>query len=363
MSDTARTVADLQQIALALPTPERDRLARIYHIVTTPGRLVPPPEMLPWIEKQFGSVAAVEEQQTVKVTNLITLEGTLFNALRASWPMEARGVPEFEAEVARTGDPFCHPETGTPADVFGRVRGQHCITASNVAKCDGFHGLVIFDEHDPLTFSREALADYVDTALRWARKAHNRDNAARYFFLMWNCLWRAGASIIHGHMQMTLSRGIHYARVEALRRAALLYRLAHGDNYFDDLTAVHRSLGLATSYGEVRVLAHLTPVKEKEVLLIGPRLDRDLTGALYRALRALIDRLGVRSFNVAFYVRPIDAVQEDWTGFPALVRIVDRGDLTNRTADVGAMELYGSSVISSDPYRVIEALTAQTDSR
>ncbi len=358
MSETTRSIAQLQELVLALPAPERDRIARIYHLVTTTGRLVAPPEMHGWIEKYFGSVAAVEEQRIVKVTNLITLEGALFNELRASRPMEARGNPEVEAEIAKAGDPFCHPETGTPADVFGRVKGKRCITASNIAKYDGFHGLVIFDEHNPLAFSEESVADALHTALAWARKAHNADNAARYFFFMWNGLWRAGASIIHGHAQMTLSRGIHYARVEALRRAALLYGVAHGTSYFDDLVAAHRSLGLATAYGTAQVLAHLTPVKEKEILLIGKRLDHDMAGALYRTLDALVHRLGVRSFNVAVYLRPIDAVQEDWSDFPALVRIVDRGDLTNRTSDIGAMELYASSVIASDPFRVIEALTA-----
>jgi len=356
LSNTAHTIAGLQEMVLGLPAPERDRVARIYHITTTTGRLAPPPEMHAWIEQHFGSLAAVEEQRIVKVTNLITLEGALFNELRASRPMEARGDPVVEAELARTGDPFCRPETGTPADTFGRVRGEHCLTASNIAKYDGYHGLVIYDEHNPLAFSADGIADYVNTALTWARKAHNADNAARYFFFMWNALWRAGASIIHGHAQMTLSRGMHYARVEALRRAALLYRVAHGVSYFDDLVAVHRTLGLATQLGNTHLLAHLTPVKEKEVLLIGRRPDRDLTDALYHVLDAFVHRLAVRSFNVVIYLRPIDAVQEDWTDFPAVVRIVDRGDLANRTSDIGAMELYASSVIASDPFRVIEAL-------
>lgn len=356
MSETARTIAGLQEAIFALPPEERDRVARIYHITTTTGRLVPPPAMVPWIEQHFGSLAAVEAQRIVKVTNLITLEGALYNELRAQRPMEARGAAIAEADIGRTGDPFCQPEEGTPADIFGRVRGERCITASNVAKYDGFHGLVIFDEHNPLAFSAEAIADYFQTALSWARKAHNADNAARYFFLLWNALWRAGASIIHGHAQITLTRGMHYARVEALRRAALLYRLAHGDNYFDDLVRAHRILGLATTYGSTQVLAHLTPTKEKEVLLIGQRVDRDLTDALYRVLDTFVNRLGVQSFNVALYLRPIDAVQEDWTDFPPILRIVDRGDLSNRTSDIGAMELFASSVIASDPYRVIEAL-------
>ena len=356
MSETARSIAQLQEVVFGLPAPERDRVARIYHITTTVGRLCPPQSMVPWIEKHFGSLAAVEEQRIVKVTNLITLEGALYNELRARRPMEAKAEPEAEAEIATTGDPFCHPETATPADVFGRVRGRQGITASNVAKYDGFHGLVIFDEHNPLHFTADGVADYVQTALDWGRQAHNADSAARYFFFLWNGLWRAGASIVHGHAQMTLGRSMHYARVEALRRAALLYRLAHGVSYFEDLVAVHRSLGLATTSGETEILAHLTPVKEKEVLLIGQRVDRDLTDALYRVLDTFVNRLGVRSFNVALYLRPIDAVQEDWTGFPPLIRIVDRGDLASRTSDIGAMELYASSVISSDPFRVIEAL-------
>jgi hypothetical protein len=358
LSDSTRSIAELQEIVLGLPAEERDRVARIYHITTTHGQLVPPASMIPWIEQHFGSVAAVEEQKIVKVTNLITLEGALYNELRARRPMEAPGAPAAADEIARTGDPFCRPEEGTPADIFGRVRGRYGLTASNVAKYDGFHGLVIFDEHNPLDFTAEGIADHLQTALEWARKAHNADNAARYFFFMWNGLWRAGASIIHGHAQMTLGRGMHYARVEALRRAALLYRLAHGVSYFEDLVAAHRILGLATTHGNTQVLAHLTPVKEKEVLLIGEHADRDLTDALYRVLDTFVHRLGVQSFNIALYLRPIDAVQEDWTGFPPIIRIVDRGELSNRTADIGAMELYASSVISGDPFRVIEALQA-----
>jgi hypothetical protein len=359
-----RTIAELQELVLALPAPERDRVARIYLINTTTGHLKAPTSMHPWIREQFKAlaemgldpVAEVEAQRIVKVTNLITLETALYNRLRALRPMPACSDPAADAEITRTGDPFCRPLELTPEDVFGRVRGQACVTAANVAKCDGFHGVVIRDEHNPLALSAEGVWDVLRTALDWAREAHNADNAARYFFVLWNCLWRAGASIVHSHAQMTLSRGIHYGRIEHLRRAALLYQLAHGTGYFDDLVAVHRTLGLATQMGNTQVLAHLTPAKEKEVLLIGTRLDRDMSDALYRVLDAFVGRLAVRSWNVAVYLRPIDAVQEDWTGFPAIIRVVDRGELHNRTCDIGGMELYAASVIASDPFQVMEAL-------
>jgi len=318
----------------------------------------------------------VREQQIVKVTNLITLEGSLFNPLRVARPADIVSREDVHAAIEGTrGGPFCHPETLTPEDIFGvdvpgRVRGKHCVTASNVAKYDGYHGLVIFDEHNPLLFTREHVHDYINTALRWAKRAHNADHEAKYFFLMWNCLWKGGASIVHGHMQMTLGRGMHYARVEHWRRQALLYRLAHGGNYFDDLYRVHAALGLAMTIGQTRVLSSLAPVKEKEILLISPIrwIDSDdFKDAISAVLRAYVQHLGVQSFNLALFQRPIDVAEtvrpgdgargwEDWDGFPAVVRIVDRGDLQVRAADVGCMELYASSVISSDPFEVIGAL-------
>jgi len=363
MSYPLRSIAHLEELVQALPAEEQARFERIFQVDTTVGELVPPPSMHEWIKKFFGSVEAVQKQRIVKVTNLITVEGALFNELRASRPMEARATSDLEQTIlSNAGDPFCKPLEGTPADTFGRIKGEHSITASNVAKYDGFHGLVIFDEHNPLRFTAEEVRDYIDTALHWAREAHCADKEARYFFLMWNCLWKSGASILHGHMQMTLGRGIHYAKAEHLRRAALLYRIAHGVSYFDDLYAVHKALGLALNYKQVHILAYLAPIKEREVLLISERLDGKLKDAIYRVLHCFVDTMGVRSFNLALYMRPLDSVTEDWSGFPIVVRIVDRGDPNNKTADFGAMELYASSVISSDPFQVAEMLAKSLSS-
>ncbi len=356
-SRNKESIADIPKLVEALPPGERALFQRIFRTSTTIGRVIPPPSMHPWIEGHFGSVEAVLRQRIVKVTNLITMEGALFNELRARRPMEARESADLKRMIMENiGDPFCKPREGTPEDVFGRVRGKRCITASNIAKYDGFHGLVVFDEHDPLVFSREGVADYIDTALAWARKAHSIDPQAKYFFFMWNCLWKSGASIIHGHAQMTLSHDMHYAKVEGLRRAALAYRARYGSDYFADLFRVHAALHCGFEAQGVKVIAYLTPIKEKETLLVADELNEEFKGVIYGALRCFVERLGVTSFNLALYTPPIAPVEEDWGGFPVLARLVDRGDPTNRTSDFGAMELYASSVIASDPFRVAEAL-------
>jgi len=346
-------VAAVQQ----LPAVERARFERIIHVSESTGVLVAPLSMHKWIENFFGSVEAVEHQKIVKTTNLVTFEGTLFNALRSARPMESELPEELENIVSSgEGDPFCKPREGTPEDLFGRVSGEHSITASNIAKYDAFHGVVIFDHHNPLQFSREAIVDYLDVGLRWGHEALEADPAARYYFFMWNCLWKSGASILHGHAQVACTHGMHYARVEHLRRAALSYRLGCGRNYFDDLWALHAALGLTVEGDGVRALASLTPIKEKEVWLFADAVGPELGDGLYRVLDCYTHQLGVSSFNVVLYLPPLAPVEEDWSGFPVIARVVDRGALLNKTADIGAMELYASSVVSSDPFKLMDYL-------
>jgi len=298
----------------------------------------------------------------VKVTNRVTLEGTLFNELRASRPLDTGVSVDLDREISATeGDPFCRPEEGTPADVFGRVEGRHATTASNIAKYDGFHGVVVFDDHNPLRLTPEKVSDYVTVGLDWGRKTLEADPEAKYPFLMWNCLWRAGGSIIHGHAQVTATRGTHYPKVERLRRAAAAYKAEHGSDYFDDLYQVHDALDLGIPLEGVRAFASLTPVKEKELVVVGrgPE-DEALQRAVGALLRGYVDLLGVRAFNVAFYMPPLVSTEEDWSGFPTVVYLVDRGDPANRTSDIGAMELYAASVVASDPFRVAEVLRADS---
>jgi hypothetical protein len=357
------SITELEERIAGLAPEARAAAERIYAVSTTTGTLVAPDEMRPWIEKLFGSVEAVAAQRIVRVTDRVTLEGALFNDLRAKRPMS---VPEKSgAEVAETirsteNDPFCHPETGTPADDFGRISGSLGVTASNVAKYDGYHGVLVFNDHDPLApMDGRAIADHFTTARRWAEAAFARDPFAPYYFLMWNCLWRAGGSIVHGHMQMTTTRGMHYPKVERLRQAAVAYDAQHRRDYFDDLWLVHQALGLGVSVDGARVFATITPVKEREIVVLGaPGADeRTIASGVSAALGALRG-LGMVAHDLALYVPPLAADGVDWRRFPPVARLVDRGDPGNRTCDIGSMELYAASVIAADPFSVAAVLQA-----
>lgn len=356
-----RRIVDLNALVAALPAPERERFERIFHLSVTTGELVPPETMHAWIAGHFGSVDAVRQQRIVKITNKVTLEGSLFNELRANRPIEAPPhARDLEQTLqAQTACPFCSPKQGTPADAFGRVQGRACITASNIAKYDGFHAVIVFDDHHPQHLTADRVADYVKTAQRWARAAHQVDPAACYPFFIWNCLWRSGASILHGHAQMTLTRGMHYARVENWRQASQRYRDTYGSDYFHDLVDVYRALGLAIEHGDAIIAPSLTPFKEKEILVVAPRLDDSLKAALYGVLRTFVEDLGVQSFNLGLYQPPLADTPEDWDHFPIVARIIDRGRLQSNTSDIGSMEIFAQSVITTDPFPLAEALRAK----
>jgi len=350
-------IVDLLDIIGGLPPEDRDRFLRLFQVEASLGHLVPPEHMNRWIDRYFGSLERVLTQKVVKVTNRETFEETLFNELRSRRPLEARIPAEFANEIAKTApDPFCEPETNTPADTFGRIRGRHTITASNIAKYDGHHGVIIFDEHDPLAFSRELVVDAVRVAQEWYARSHAEDAAAIYPLFMWNCLWKSGASIPHGHAQVSLTRGHHYGKIELQRQAARRYQRTYGHPYFDDLFLAHQSLGLGRDLGGVRVMASLTPLKEKEIVLLTDRMSDDLAVAIFRVLQCMVESLNVVSFNLVIAQPPVVETEDDWSNIPVIVRIVDRGDPLNRTSDFGAMELYAASVVSSDPFRVAEVL-------
>jgi hypothetical protein len=373
-------IDQLPDAIAALPAEERALADRLFRVVVTEGAIVPPPEMAPWLERTFGSVEATLRQRIVRVTNRWTFEGATFNPLRSRRPgsgttQAAPATPpaELRERIERSsGDDFCDPEHRTPADTFGRISGRHVITAANVAKADGWHSVGVFDRHDPLAIDDDLVADILATGGEWASRAHASDADARYFFLLWNCLWRAGASLVHGHIQMTLSHSMAHARVELLRAAAQRYSQETGGDYFADLAAVHTALGLAVGDGKVEWFASLTPVKEREIVLFAPTYQDGilepaelgtLAEPLAETLRVAQEQMGVFAFNASVYGPPLatssaNNADDDWRGFPLVARFVDRGNPLAPTSDIAALELYGSSVIASDPFDVVRTLQA-----
>jgi hypothetical protein len=228
---------------------------------------------------------------------------------------------------------------------------------------------VIPHEPDPLRFDANHIADYLATALRWIAAAHAHDLAARFPLITWNCLPKSGATIIHAHWQIALSRDHPYARVELWRRAAQSYRAETGRDYAADLFALHQELGLALDLPGIAAFVHLTPARNREIVLMTDAqlwpadantmpdsiVNWTVADGLARVLRGLIGGMQMRAFNMAIALPP-KLSEPGWEGFPTVIRMGDRGPALTTRNDVGAMEFYGTGVIAEDPFGVAERL-------
>ncbi len=366
------SILELPRLAEELPFWENTLWNRIYEVNVLQSKLRLVSGIRSWVEEKFGSVSEVEDHKIIRVTNLITGEGALFNSLRSKRPMTRFPSRDLDSlvEEHRQGCPFCSPEDRTPEDSFGRIRGKYCLTAANLTKYDGYHSLIIPREHHPLRFDEDMVEDYFQVAARWFHEVNvyaaseGDSTATLYPFLMWNCLWPAGSSVVHGHLQVTVTPKRHYPKVEQLRQCSLRYAYNYSSNYFQDLYVLHKALGLSWAEDEFRLLSLLTPIKEKEVWIFPPLgpVTFDKLGLVGRAVCRVLNRLKqqtpIQSFNVAVYLPPLEMEADavGWKEFPILARLVDRGNVFNRTTDFGAMELFATSVISSDPFSVARLL-------
>ena len=346
----------------------------IFHVSNASGELKIPSSFGEKVRSYFGNkdengdiiesknevIKRIKTQKVIKTYNKWTGEGSLFNSLRASRPgmkpqerhQEHDKVQEY-IEKSKENCDFCQPEKYTPEDIFGRVQGKHCLTGANIAKYDAWNSMVFFKNHNPLEFTQEELSDYIETGFKWFKKVYNNDKQFTFPLFIWNCLQKAGASQVHGHAQVLMTKDIHYAKIQFLRKNFRNYMQLIGRNYFKDLYNAHKALEL-TLNSDVNGFASITPLKEKEFIIISkdnPSTNKDVKEAIYRVLRCYIDKLGVNSFNLA-----ISCPEFGETFLPYVIRIVDRGSIFKSTVDVGAMELYGSSVISDDPYNIIKAV-------
>lgn len=366
------SIIELVDEVKKLSPEKRELFDTIFRVWRYEGELRVPSTFRQKIREYFGEEGESEErvierisgQTVVKTLNIRTGEAALFNELRAGRPgqkvrLTREQVDRLLARIkeAKKNCDLCDPERSTPEDLFGRIKGKHCITVANIAKYDAYNSLVVFEEHNPLEFDEEQISDYIDVGLEWCRKVYEHDPEFRYPFFMWNCLEKAGASQVHGHAQVLVTRDLPYTKVLTLYRISEQYRKETGNDYFDLLYKAHEWVGLAIMHKQIRLLVYLTPVKEKEVMMIAPSISDALKLMIFKVLRSFIDQLGVVSFNLSITMPRLDGGENP---FPIITRIVDRGNIFKLTSDFGGMELYASSVIASDPYRIFEVVRRYT---
>ncbi|PSC76196.1 hypothetical protein C2E20_0078 [Micractinium conductrix] len=368
----------------------------------------------PQLREKYG-VKEDNSQSVLRISNKVTLAQCWFNEERTRKPQTfaaaASEASAFDPTAGGTkGCDFCSYPQLTAEGTWGRAEGPYAISASNLFKyVQPAQGVILFKHHDPLRFNLEQLQDLVNVSADWfdraAAEAASADAAiglpprALHPLWVWNCLPRGGASQFHGHAQVMISDAPFPAqRHEA--EAVLEYDLCGGTmsrGYYQDVLAAHDEVGLLVRDGAegdcAFAFASLAPWKDMEVCVHGSSLrSAAFQRLLFTALRALVDELGVATFNAAIHNIPLPppaapseagsagtrsassgsvaaSAASSASGFlaasprgaplPVVARIVSRGKLSSAASDFGGLEVFGGASIGhTDPFKVAAALRA-----
>lgn len=351
-----KTILDLPRKYKEFSKEDKEAFDRIYSFKERTGELILTNEMKPMVKKQFGSISKVEKQKILRVDNKWMFQGTLFNSIRANRPISTKhSVTKNDLKKMYEKEFFSKPLINTPEDVFGRIKSKHCVTCSNFAKYDAVHGLTIFKEPNPLKISKEAFKDHVETSLKWFEKAINYKQEFVFPIIGWNSLWKAGASLVHGHFQLLLGEDA-YGYAKKLNHTRLEYAKLEVRNYFDDLYDIHKKLGLGKEVAKIKYFSCINPRRGKDIMIIGKELNGSFINLLYKIINTLITKSGMDSFNMNIVLPPLNYLKE-WEGFPVIAHVLSRGSLSNNTSDIGVMEILNDQyVVSDDPCKIWELI-------
>ena len=304
----------------------------------------------------------IERQHLVVARDLALGSEAIFN------PMRAKRVP------ARTNGPhgdekgleheagsrcfLCYPPLRTDGrpdlaeDEFGAVEAAdgRVRASANWSRSASVSGIVYGDHsmHDVLSLSRDEFCGLFEGAASYIAASRSTTPQPRYFMVFVNGGPRSAGTVSHAHAQVVGRADRHFAVAERIATNA-------PREYWQTSHAVHADLGLAAEFAGGQAWASIAAIKERDVTAVSDSLSEG--AAMMHTILQTLQRHGTNSYSLAAILSPRffsgDPVPDRFRLWPPVVwRLVDRGDVHARHADIGCLELFGSNVVATDPFEV-----------
>jgi hypothetical protein len=340
----------LKQLLLSLSEKERELFNRIFEIREGEAK-IKIPERAKEVVQKYGPLESFTKQKIVRIKNLISGEETTYNEARCKRPLPQSSKASMQKLIEESEKSCVFCQGKTVEDLVGRIEKETCYTCGNLASYDVYSSMAVSKWHDPLKITRKLISDYLDAADEWWKKVYEIDPKAKYPSLGWNFGPKAGASQIHGHIQLISSYWPDRAAKEKFDYSSF-YKEVFKDDYWKDIYKVHEALGIGFKCGEAKILAILTPQLDKELMMIGENLD-ELKEPIYGCLQLYLEK--GENFNLSISVPPFENL---WKGFPYIVGIQSKGSVESLIANSGVREssLVKVPIVQTDPFSLAKEL-------
>lgn len=230
-------------------------------------------------------------------------------------------------------DPFCQPKKLTPKDELGRLENQYAITAGNLSKMAPLHSLIIFKKHNFNELNNSYFQGALQLANIWFQKMSFLNKKIKHKILVWNYNYRAGASVLHPHLQV-LAYTQNILKITKLQKNLNQYTEKFKSSYFYDYFSIAQKLKLAKKTNNFMIWPSFTPIKDKGINFYGDIVEG--SKILWLTIKKLAQK-GAAHFNLIY-------VYDLQFGI-----IVDRGETQKKNSDIGSLELYNLPIVSQEP--------------
>ena len=189
--------------------------------------------------------------------------------------------------------------------------------------------------------------------------------------MVWDIMPHAGASQVHPHIQGFIGKGRYLGKMGRLENMILDYKRTNNRDYLNDYINLHFAIGLGIRYHSSSILIPLDATKENEFIVVGSTSLNDWIRALYLIHRTYIEELKVYCFSSGM-AWPSSIISSDQInlndikknilpskyddGSLMFARITGRGNCQSVESDISSLELYTINHLSSDPYKIFDAL-------
>ena len=223
------------------------------------------------------------------------------------------------------------PEAFIPA---GRLKAGEATLFPNIFGLAAHHAVIAVSHAHwlpPGGFTPQLIKDAFQTGREYVSAVYDADKEAAYATLNANYLFPAGASMLHPHFQVLVSRA-PYTHQERLLRACESYLKENGSAYHADLIATERRIGerYIARTGDWHWLASYSPLAANEIIGVHigdgdfSALTEEQLGSLAEGLAGMLryyGQLGYYAFNFSLYSRRVPAEDD---GFSCLIRCMTR---------------------------------------
>jgi|GEM_PF-4453975 len=319
---------------------------RIFDSKISMGNCKLPEEMIDFVTSSFGSRNAVETQEIISIKNKFLNTFSTFNKILPK-PKNSDPDQEFESLKEKRFPPFDEKniKTSTPSETFGRFENEFFVSASNLQKISPFHAVFISKDFNPIQVKNGYFKGLFKIFLDWYET--NPKKEEKFPTIYRNVLWRAGSSIVHNHSQATLSDFIP-DEAEKLMLAEKNHKNLFGVGYIESIKKVAETLGFGKYFGEVFIMANLTPKTEFETEFFAENFNDEFADTIEKVYNRLVN-FGMLSINIVIFPNFSKEI-------PPFAKIFFRGNLEDTVSDFHSGVLAGIGSSSIDPVEMIEKI-------